>query len=96
VFRSGPGVVPHIFPIRIANGRRDAVRDALLAQGIETGMHYKPNHQLTLFRSGRPLPVTESLYAEMLTLPLHPALTVDDVDYVCASLCEAVRTSGGR
>ncbi len=45
-------VVPHIFPILIADGRRDAVRQALLDNEIECGIHYKPNHLLTLYGGG--------------------------------------------
>ena len=33
----------------IAGGRRDAVREALRAENIESGIHYKPNHLLTRF-----------------------------------------------
>lgn len=79
----GP-VVPHIQPVRILKGRRDAVRDALEDAGIQTGIHYKPNHLLTLFGGGATrLPVTERLYEEIVSLPLHPAVTFDDVDRVC-------------
>lgn len=77
-------VVPHIQPVRILNGRRDAVRNALERAGIQTGIHYKPNHLLTLFGGGRPrLPVTEQLYEEILSLPLHPGVTLDEVDGAC-------------
>ena len=71
----GP-IVPHIFPAFIAVGKRDAVREALKAENIESGIHYKPNHLLTLFGGGKiSLPVAEELYAQMLTLPLHYELT---------------------
>ena len=71
----GP-VVPHIFPVFIAAGKRDAVREALRAENIESGIHYKPNHLLTLFGGGKiSLPVAEELYPQMLTLPLHYELT---------------------
>jgi dTDP-4-amino-4,6-dideoxygalactose transaminase len=69
-------VVPHIFPILIADGRRDAVRQALLDNEIECGIHYKPNHLLTLYGGGSTkLPVAEDAYSRMLTLPLHVELT---------------------
>jgi dTDP-4-amino-4,6-dideoxygalactose transaminase len=79
----GP-VIPHIQPIRVLDGRRDALRSALEAQQIQTGIHYKPNHLLTMYGGGRvSLPVTERLYEELLTLPLHPGLETSDVDRVC-------------
>ncbi|MDR2744574.1 MAG: DegT/DnrJ/EryC1/StrS family aminotransferase, partial [Desulfovibrio sp.] len=72
-------------------GRRNAVKDALAAGGIPTGVHYKPNHLLTCFGAGAArLPATERLYGELLTLPLHPGLTGQDVDDICAALRSAL------
>jgi len=76
-------VVPHIQPVRILEGKRDRVRQALLDDGIETGIHYKPNHLLSKYGGGKvSLPVTERLYSEILTLPLHPDLSGEDVETV--------------
>lgn len=86
---SDAGAVPHIFPLRITSCSRDNVREQLKSQGVETGIHYKPNHLLTLFhRAALPLPVTEEVYPELLSLPLHPGLSVESVDYVCDRLLE--------
>ena len=72
-------VVPHIYPVRVAGGRRDALRAGLLADGIECAVHYMPGHRLTYFGGGSAggdeFPVTETLYGELLSIPLHPALT---------------------
>ena len=79
----GP-TIPHIQPLRIFSGRRDGVREMLEGQGIQTGIHYKPNHLLQYYGGGRSsLPVTERLYEELLSVPLHPGLDVPDVDRVC-------------
>ncbi len=79
----GP-VVPHIQPVRILRSRRDALFELLRTEGIQAGIHYKPNHLLTIYGGGSTeLPVTEQLYRELLSLPLHPALTIADVDRVC-------------
>ena len=76
-------IVPHIFPVRILNGRQHDVIGALDAKGIPTGQHYKPNHLLSLYGGGKPsLPVTEQLHGELLTLPLHPGLSREDVEAV--------------
>ncbi len=72
-------VVPHIFPVRVLHGRRDALRQSLSSQGIESGIHYLPNHLLSYYGDGQPaLPVTEQVYGELLTLPLHPEVTDQD------------------
>ncbi|MDR1777605.1 MAG: DegT/DnrJ/EryC1/StrS family aminotransferase [Desulfovibrio sp.] len=81
-------IVPHIQPVRILNGLKDSVRQFLAERDIPTGVHYKPNHLLTYFGGGAvSLPETEQLYGELMTLPLHPGLSGEDVD----SVCEAVR-----
>ena len=84
-------VVPHIMPVRVLDGRKDAVKEVLAAQGLPTGVHYKPNHLLSYFGHGESLPVTEQLYAELVTLPMHPGLTVEDVDAVCAGISGALK-----
>jgi dTDP-4-amino-4,6-dideoxygalactose transaminase len=82
-------VVPHIYVVRIINGfDRGEVRQLLLKDHIQTGIHYQPNHQVSLFKRdlGNPLPVTEKVSKEILTLPLHFDLTDNDVYRVCESL----------
>ena len=73
--------IPHIQPVRITNGKRDLVIETLKKHQIETGIHYKPNHLLSLYRDNikNNLPVTEKLYSEILTLPLHPNLATKDI-----------------
>lgn len=79
-------VVPHIVCVRVLNGRKDELKAALTAAGIPVGVHYKPNHLLSLFRpapGSLPLPVTEQLYGELVTLPMHPGLSAADVEHIC-------------
>ena len=79
-------VVPHIVCVRVLNGRKDELKAALSAAGIPVGVHYKPNHLLSLFRpapGSLPLPVTEQLYGGLVTLPMHPGLSAADVEHIC-------------
>lgn len=82
-------VVPHIYVVKI-NGLADrkALTNKLLDLGIQTGVHYQPNHRLTMYRldGTAPLPITEAAYSEILSLPLHPDLTDDGVNRVCETL----------
>ena len=65
--------------------------ERLAAAGIPTGIHYKPNHLHPLFGNGREkLANAERLYAELVTLPLHPGLDESDVQLVCSALDEAL------
>ena len=82
-------VVPHIYVIRIhgLSNRKD-LQKSLQSRGIQTGIHYQPNHQLSFFndKTAAPLPVTDKVYPELLTLPLHADLTIEEVQYVCYEL----------
>ncbi len=85
-------VIPHIQPLRILKGRRDDLRETLEGQGIQTGIHYKPNHLLHYYGGGHPpLAVTERLYEELLSVPLHPGLDIPDVDRVCDSIIRVLK-----
>lgn len=83
-------VVPHLYAIRIAGLQdRENLRSRLLEQGIQTGVHYQPNHWLDYFKSpatSLPLPTVEAIYPELLSLPLHPDLSEQDVELVCDKL----------
>lgn len=82
-------VVPHIYVVRIAGLKdRNALQTRMLEQGIQTGIHYQPNHCLSLYRdqTAAPLPVTEAVYPELITLPLHPELSEDDVRFVVSQI----------
>lgn len=88
-------IIPHIMPVRVLDGRRDALRAYLTELGIETGIHYKPNHLLELFGgSMESLPVTERLYGELLSLPLHPELQEAEVEWVCDRIGTFLREAG--
>jgi len=73
---------------------RKAFRDALAARGIATGVSYEALH---LTRLGRrygyqrgDLPNTERIAESTVTLPLHAAMSVADVDRVCAACAEVL------
>ena len=84
-------IVPHIMPVRIMDDRRSEVVAALDRAEIQHGTHYKPNHLLTLFGGGETkLPNTERLYGELVTLPLHPGLSDEDVARVCETIKKAL------
>ena len=77
--------VPHIFVVLITNGRRDEIKSKMEELGIQTGLHYKPNHLLSYYKQGE-FPLTEKVYSELITLPLHPDLLDSDVLFICDTL----------
>ncbi len=69
-------IIPHIFVIKAHN--RDGLKEHLLKHHIECGIHYKPNHMLSKYKSNYSLPITEKAYKEILTIPCHFDLSKDD------------------
>jgi dTDP-4-amino-4,6-dideoxygalactose transaminase len=79
-------VLPHIFVIKCQ--RRDELREYLMANNIECGIHYKPNHLLSKYKNSNILPITEKIYEEILTLPCHVDLTKDEQNIVINKIRE--------
>ncbi len=79
----------HLYVIR--ERRRSALRQFLLRGGIGTSIHYpQPLHLQPAF--GGPgargtFPVAERACREILSLPLHPYLTEEEAERVCAAVC---------
>ena len=77
----------HLYVIRIDAERfgatRDEVQRALAEERISTSIHFLPVHQLTWYRERFPeqprLPVAERAGDEILSLPLSPAHSEEDV-----------------
>jgi dTDP-4-amino-4,6-dideoxygalactose transaminase len=74
---------------------RDDVREALRERRVQTSVHYPPIHGFTLYASNanRPLPRTDDVASRLMTLPLFPHMTDDQVDMVADALFE---TFAGR
>jgi dTDP-4-amino-4,6-dideoxygalactose transaminase len=84
----------HLYVIRVGArfGRsRDSLAAELDERGIGTSVHFIPAHHFGYFRRllGNDigsLPVADRLADQLLSLPMHPHLTDDDVDRVCAQI----------
>jgi dTDP-4-amino-4,6-dideoxygalactose transaminase len=84
----------HLYIVRIdserAGGTRDEYQRLLAEENIATSIHFLPVHQLTAYRERfpgqAPLPVAERAGAEVLSLPLSPAHSDDDIADVVAAL----------
>ncbi|MBO8162763.1 MAG: DegT/DnrJ/EryC1/StrS family aminotransferase [Brevibacillus sp.] len=82
----------HIMPVMLpAKTDRTRLMERLKETGIQTSVHYLPCHLFRYYRehlgtSEGDCPVAEEIAARQLSLPLHPELRVDEVDYVCDQL----------
>jgi dTDP-4-amino-4,6-dideoxygalactose transaminase len=100
----GPGSrhAHHLYVIRVdaelAGGDRDAYAEALREAEIGSGLHFLAVHELTWYRNRNPdlrLPHAELAARQVLSLPLSPAHSLDDIDDVIGVLrdAHAARTS---
>lgn len=77
----------HLLVIRTQN--RNELQQYLLDNGIQTMIHYPiPPHQQKAFSTWNHLsfPITEKIHAEVLSLPISPVMTMDEVDFVVSIL----------
>ena len=89
--RNYKNVVPHIYVVRIKGLEdRDGLRKAMNNKGIEIGVHYTPNHFLSFFKSDQTskLPITEKVYKEIISLPIHPDINNSDIENIISTLKE--------
>lgn len=66
---------------------RNQLNVSLQEKGIATGVHYMPAHLHPYYKdSPADLPVTDRVWETLLTLPLYPDLTNDEVDYIVETI----------
>lgn len=74
----------HLFVIR--SKCRDKLKDFLLNNGIETLIHYPiPPHKQLAYRTtlgNIKLPITEMIHEQILSLPISPVISEEDVEYI--------------
>jgi dTDP-4-amino-4,6-dideoxygalactose transaminase len=100
-----PQVMPygkHVFHLyAIQTEERDAVREQLTAAGIESGIHYPiPLHLQPAYRQlGHGVgsfPVSERIAQRILSLPMFPDISDEQIRYVASVLMEALRCSKSK
>lgn len=83
--------VYHLYVIRAEN--RDKLQEYLKNNNIDTGLHYpipihlQKSYQYLGYREGD-FPLTEKFSKEILSLPIFPGMTEEEVRYVCSMIRE--------
>ena len=85
--------VYHLYVIRVP--RRDAMLAHLKSKGIDAGIHYPlPVHRQAAYLKQDygdiSLPVTEQVADEVISLPMYPELTREQIEYVARAVREAL------
>jgi dTDP-4-amino-4,6-dideoxygalactose transaminase len=92
VERPGAKHVYHQYTVRVKGGRRDAIKEALAEQGIETMVYYpKCMHELPVYaRAVGSFPSAEAACREVLSLPMWPRIERDVQGRVATAIRDAI------
>lgn len=87
----------HLFTIRLTSKsqiNRDDLIFKLKEKGVGTSVHFIPNHLQSYYKNTSPnryhLPVTESVYQNILSLPLYEDLKSSDITYIAKIINQLV------
>lgn len=73
----------HLYVIKVPSQIRGSLIEHLAKKGISAGVHYFPNHLYKVYKPYyTPLPVTESVYKRIITLPLYPDLNQTQLERI--------------
>ncbi len=85
----------HQYTIRVRDGQRDSVLAGLAERGIGAGVYYPvPVHHQPPYQeqeAANSYPAAECAALEVLSLPVHPGLSLEDLETVVASVNELTR-----
>jgi len=93
--RSDVKHVYHLYVIRVKN--REKLQQYLSDKGISSGFHYKyPLHFQKAYKhlayKAGDFPVTETVMSEIISLPMYPELTAEQIEYVVHSVKQFLKS----
>lgn len=83
---AAPGDQHSYFTYLMRVPKRNELAKYLFDRGIYTTLRYHPLHLNPLYQSVAKLPNSERLNEEGLNIPLHPSLSMDDVDKIVETI----------
>ena len=85
-----------LFSIRITDNLRDNLMAFLTNKGIMSKIFFEPVHLSKFYSKNKnkkiSLPKTEKISQQVLTLPMYPSLTKDDINFISDSIDEFMET----
>jgi len=67
---------------RVPAEHRDSLIEYLGSKKIHTSVHFKPLHKYDIVKQDREYPVADKEWLRLISLPVHPGMTEEDIDYV--------------
>lgn len=84
-----------LYTVRIKKYDRDGLKKYLSREGIMTKVYFPPVHLTRFyrakFRQASKLPVTEKISKQALSLPMHPRLKNEEIDYMVKKIINFLR-----
>lgn len=83
--------VYQMYTIRVKNGKRDSLLNFLAERGIMTKVYFHPAHLTMLYQKKGykvRLPTTEKISREVLTLPMYPSMTKEEINFIIDSVSD--------
>jgi perosamine synthetase len=90
--------VYQMYTVRVKGGqeKRDALSTHLVQRGIMTRVYFPPVHFTSFYKDNLAydckLPITERLAQQVLTLPMYPGLSEDELNYIADSIASFYTT----
>ena len=82
----------HLYWIRVK--KRDEFMKKMKENGIETGIHYKPIHTMTLYKTSQKLRVADRIWKELVSIPIHLNLSQKDIDKIISCVNTYATSTG--
>jgi len=84
----------HQYTIRVTDHDRDRFAEELASRGVGSGVYYPtPIHRLPSFNLDLDLPTTEHVAGQVLSLPVYPSLTENELETIVTAV-NAVASAG--
>lgn len=85
--------VYQLYSVRLPNSKiRNHLMKFLTDKGIMSKIFFEPVHLTRFYKKlgygTTKLPITEKIYDQILTLPMYPGLTKDEMNFICDSIAE--------
>ena len=86
----------NLYMIKIDKNRDSFALD-LKKEGIQSGLHYIPLHLLSYYKTKYELRVNDypnalRYYQQILSLPIYPSMSDEEVEYVCKAIKKVAKT----
>jgi perosamine synthetase len=90
--------VYQMFTMEVSSSNRTGLMRYLASKGVMTKVYFQPAHLTDFYKNGLGyvcrLPVTEEISTQVITLPMYPTLTKEQMDYMITEIKKFFEVTG--